>query len=351
MGLFPKHRDLTRAVEEIELRVDASALRQRVEDVLVRLDRFLAQRLAWRSRTSIQELIHGGWVSVDAASPERPGGSGEALVERRPGRRLRHGTRIVVAIPPAHRVPAPRLAGDVVVLYEDAEVVALEKPASLPVHPSGRHLGDSLIQRVHGRYAREIAAGELLPRLCHRLDRETSGIVLVGKRRATHAFVMRQFEARTVTKEYFAIVRGEPEEEAGRIELPLALSRVSEIALKMAVVADGAPARTDWQVVRRGADRALLRVRLHTGRQHQIRVHLAAIGHPVIGDKLYGPDEALFRRAIEGRLDERDRRSLELDRHALHHCRLGFTTPDGARRVEVESPLPPDLAAYLAERA
>ncbi len=348
MGLFPKDRDLTKVPERVELRVDASFFRERVAGFHIRLDQFLATHLSWRSRSSIQELVHEGYVWIDLASPEAPEGSGREVIELRPGRKLHHGSRVVVVIPLEQRLPA--MSADpaaLAILYEDEEVVAVDKPPMLAVHPSGRHLSDTLIQRVHAHYLPEVESGRLVPRLCHRLDRETSGIVLIGKNSATHHLVMRQFERRRVEKDYLAIVHGEFADERGMIDFPLAPARASTIALKMTAAAEGLVSRTDWHVVERYPDYTLLRCRLHTGRQHQIRVHLAAIGHPIVGDKLYGPDETLFQKAIDGALSSGDLRLLELPRHALHNHRLVFVTPAGNRRIEVVSELASDLRAFL----
>jgi len=327
--------------------VDASFLRLPVEDVHVRLDQFLALHLTWRSRSSIQTLIKGEYVLVEAPRP----GTAKAEVETRPGRKLIHGTRVVVVIPEELRTTvAPSASSELDVLYEDEEVLAVDKPAGLVVHPSGRYLGDTLIQRVHARYKDQIEAQKMAPRLCHRLDKETSGIVLIGKRSVSHANVTQQFEDRKVTKEYLAIVKYATDEDLGRIELGLAPSRTSRIGLKMAVASDGLPSHTDWEVVTRYHGYTLVKCRLHTGRQHQIRVHLAAIGHPVIGDKLYGPDDAYFERAIDGDLTADDYRALELPRQALHNHRLVFETPAGGKVVEVISPLAPDLREFLDEK-
>ncbi len=352
MSLFPKDRNLTRAPEEVELLVDGSFYRIKAEAVSIRLDHFLGDHLRWRSRTSIQTLIKDGYVLIDPVSPDHPDGIGVARVETRPGRKLRHGTRVIVVIPEEARLRLSDQGAETVdVLYEDDEVLAVDKPPHVAVHPSGRHFSGTLIQRVHARYSDAIEEGATAPRLCHRLDRETSGIVLIGKHPATHGEVMKQFEDRSVEKEYLAIVWGEVEGEAGSIDLPLGPARTSEIRLKMAIAADGLASRTDWRVVERFEGYTLVAATLFSGRQHQIRVHLAAIGHPVVGDKLYGPDDQCFLRANQGALTPADHERLELDRHALHNHRLAFTTPAGGRRVEVISPLSRDLEAFLQERA
>ncbi len=352
MGFLPKDRDLTEPVERVELTVDASDFRVKARDLVMRLDQFLAEHLRWRSRTSIQELIRGGHVHVDAATPEHPQGCGELECERRPGRKLRHGSRVVIVVPEEQRqtVHVGQM-GPLSILYEDEDVVALDKPPLVAVHPSGRHVTDTLIQRVHAHFKAEVEAGRMTPRLCHRLDRETSGIVLVAKRAATHPRLALQFEDREVAKTYLAIVWGRVEPQAFSITDPIGPSRASDVRLKMAVRADGLPSRTDVEVVERLGRYTLVSCRLLTGRQHQIRLHLSARGYPIVGDKLYGPDPGCFVRAAEERLTPDDLRRLELERHALHHHRLRFTTPVGGREVEVESPLAADLSDFLSARA
>jgi len=351
MGLFPTDRDLNRPPERVELDVTGSSLGLRPADVHIRLDAFLSKHLSWRSRSSIQRLIKDGWVLVDASTPDHPTGTGDLVEENRPGRRLLHGTRIVVVIPPENRLPVPEeTSGDVDVLFEDEDSLAVDKPPLLPVHPSGRHVNDTLIQRIHTRYQETHLEHGIAPRLCHRLDRETSGIVLVAKNPEAHRRLATQFENRKVEKEYLAIVEGTPTEEKGRIDLPIGPAHASEVRLKMTVSIDGQPCRTDWRLVRSYEDCSLLSCRIHTGRQHQIRVHLSAIGHPIVGDKLYGPDERFFCRQAEGTLTQDDLEELRLPRHALHSHRLVFTSSITDEPVEVVSPLAPDLRQHLSQR-
>jgi 23S rRNA pseudouridine1911/1915/1917 synthase len=347
VGLFQKDRDLAEPPEKVELEVRASDFQARAEDVAIRLDAFLLRHLTWRSRSSIQGLIQDGYVFVDAPVPDRPG-RGTPAVERRTSRKLRHGARVVVVIPEELRLPRGACDGsELTILYEDEEVLAIDKPPGMPVHPSGRHVADTLIQRVHARFRAGHDGLRLPIRLCHRLDLETSGIVLVAKGDRTHAELMRQFEDREVEKEYLAVVRGVPNADGGVVDLPIGPSRTSAVRLKMACIADGQPSSTTWRVLERRADCALLSCLPHTGRQHQIRLHLEAIGHPLVGDKLYGVDEELFLRTARDELTERDLVQLGLPRHALHNHRLAFRSPASGERVEVKSPLAADLRAYL----
>jgi 23S rRNA pseudouridine1911/1915/1917 synthase len=349
MSLFPKDRDLATSLETVELTVRASDYGLRLDDVDFRLDSFLAHHLHWRSRTSIQRLIRDGSVLVHVPTPDRAPGEqgGEPVRETRVSRRLRHGSRVVIVIPEELRVTVnPWATEDLSILYEDEACLAVDKPPGLAVHPAGRHLSDTLVQRVHARYRTE--PGERVPiKLCHRLDRETSGVVLLAKDSISHTALMKDFEHRRVGKEYLAVVRGVPDEEGGVIELPLAPARYGEIRIKMAVASDGMHARTDWKVLERHEDCALVRCTLHTGRQHQIRVHLDAVGYPLVGDKLYGVEESIFLRNAQGELEHEDFRRLGLPRHALHAHTLEFTTPATGERVRVEAPLPEDLRAYL----
>ena len=350
MGLLPKDRDLTVPLEDVELVVLASDFREKAEGFVMRLDQFLGEHLHWRSRNSIQKLVRDGYVYVDCATPDHPSGTGERTRERRPGRRVAHGSRIWVVIPEEHRIPVPTgPVSPLHILYEDDQVVVVDKPPLVAVHPSGRHLADTLIQRVHAHYSAEVEAGSMTPRLCHRLDRETSGLVLVAKHPHTHPVLMGQFENRQVEKSYLALTRGVPDPPRGIVDEPLGQARASEIRLKMAVRADGLPSSTGYEVLEDHGHLALVRCDLFTGRQHQIRVHLAWLGCPLVGDKLYGADEGLFTRAVDGELSAGDRRELGLERHALHNHRLVFTTPDGDRRISVESPLADDMASFLEQ--
>lgn len=351
MKVLPKDRDLNDSPEFVELQVRASDLQQKVEEVSVRLDQFLQRFLTWRSRTGIQDLIRDGHLYVDASTPDHPEGSGELVQELRPGRKLRHGSRVVIEIPEAHRIPEASFEDETLtILYEDERVVAVDKPPHMVVHPAGRHLSGTLIQRIHRMYPSPDGTREARPRLAHRLDRETSGIVLIGKDPIAHSDVMGQFEDRKVIKEYLAIVRGSPMANSGSARGDLGPARGAVIGLKMAVVEKGLPSRTDWRVIERFADCTLILCRLHTGRQHQIRVHMEDIGLPLVGDKLYGADSDVFERDMRDELTREDLEKLGLGRHALHNHRLVFTTPAGRKQVEVVSELAPDLQAYLDAR-
>ncbi len=347
MGLFPKDRNLAEPADRVELEVRASDYGRPVDEVHVRLDGFLRRHLHWRSRSSIQNLIRDGYVFVDVPVPDDESAR-EAVVERRSSRKLRHGSRVVVVIPEELRLPKGEADGsDLDILYEDEEVLAVEKPAGMPVHPSGRHVADTLIQQVHARYRSGNDGLKLPIRLCHRLDLETSGVLLVAKGDRCHAHLMRQFEDRKVEKEYLAIVCGSPEADGGVIDFPLGQSRTSDVHLKIAVAPDGQPCKTEWRVVERREHCTLVSCSPHTGRQHQLRVHLDAIGHPIVGDKLYGVDESYFLRHAKGELGPADFAALGMERHALHNHRLVFRSPETGERREVTSPLPADMRAYL----
>ena len=344
MGLFPKDRNLAASPDRVELPVRASDFRVRAEELNVRLDAFLLRFLTWRSRTSLQDLIKDGYVSVRPAHPER---EGSLAVERRVARRLRHGALVVVRIPEELRLPAVTAdPGELVVLFEDEDVLAVNKPPLLPVHPSGRHLSGTLIQMIHAVYGAE-NEGPVPIRLCHRLDRETSGVVLCGKNRAAHRKLMLQFERRQIEKEYLALVHGTPSKDEGMIDMPLGPALASQVHLRIAVTTDGADSRTRWRLRESRGAFSLLSCYPETGRQHQIRVHLAAIGHPIVGDKLYGEDEETFLRDVAGTLDEADRERLVLPRHALHNHRIRFRSPRKGEMVEVESPLAADLEQFF----
>lgn len=347
MGVFPRDRNLARSLSEVELEVRAGDFHLPSEELSIRLDAFLKLRLAWRSRSSIQKLIADGFVLVAPAGPDFRPSVQEPALERRAARLLRNGAKVVVVIPPELRLP-DKIAdpANLVVLYEDEDVLAVDKPAGQAVHPSGKHMTGTLIQEVHARYSE----GAELPvpvRLCHRIDKETSGIVLLAKGARAHRQIRKQFERHTIEKEYLAIVRGSPREDSGCIDLPLGPALASEIRMKIAVRSDGAEAQTEWRVLERRARVSLLACRPRTGRQHQIRVHLAALGHPLVGDKLYGGDDELFLKSARRELEAEDLAALELERQALHNHRLAWNAPSGGDRREVVSELAADLRAFL----
>jgi 23S rRNA pseudouridine1911/1915/1917 synthase len=282
-----------------------------------RLDRFVAARCPGLSRTHAQELIGTGLVTVNS----RPA---------KASLKLSAGDCVRVTVPPE---PAPRLQPEDIplnVVYEDGDVLVIDKPAGLTVHPAPGHPGHTLANAILSRLPGLAEdAGSLRPGLVHRLDRDTSGLLVVAKNRPAQANLSDQFKARTVSKTYLVLVRGRLSPESGIIEANI--GRDPRNRQRMAVVAGGREARTGYRVVRHIRDYSLLEIKPETGRTHQIRVHLAAIGHPVAGDATYGV------------------KSPYLERQFLHASKLGFRLPSTGRYVEFESPLPADLELALKE--
>ena len=212
------------------------------------------------------------------------------------------------------------------------------------MHPSGRYFRNTLLSILLER------RGETLDRpgirIVHRLDRETSGVLLLGKSRAAAAALAAQFEGHTVRKEYLALVHGVPAADAFRVEAELGRDPGSRVRKAVGVVppGQGRPARTGFEVLARGPLHALLLARPETGRLHQIRVHARHAGHPVVGDKLYGLDEGYFLKLASGQeYSEEDRERLQHTRQGLHAWRITFVHPGNGRATTVEAPLPEDL--------
>ncbi|MCB9898221.1 MAG: RluA family pseudouridine synthase [Planctomycetes bacterium] len=308
-----------------------------------RLDQFLAGRLVWRSRSSARKLLDEGLVELDDRSA-------------RPSRKVRAGERVVVHLPRPMRDRSllgklgqgePETDPELPRLFEDEHLIAIDKPADLPVHPSGRLLHFTVITALHRQYRDfDDPERDVIPKLCHRLDLETSGVLLVAKTHQALVHVQSQFERRTVEKEYLALVHGRVEPDEGLIDLPIGPAHDPTVRHRRAIRHDvGLPSRTRYRVARRWAEHTLLHIHLLTGRHHQIRVHVSSMGHPVVGDKIYGRDEGIFERYGEGTITADDRRVLEVPRQALHSHALAFDHPV-AGRMRVVSPWPPDLAAY-----
>jgi 23S rRNA pseudouridine1911/1915/1917 synthase len=290
-----------------------------------RLDRAVAL-LADVSRAVSAALIAGGAVRVD----------GEAV---RAGKsRVAAGSHVTIdtaAIPVASPPRAdPSVAFGVV--HADPEFVVVDKPAGLVVHPGAGNPGGTLVNGLLARFPDIAALGsgdtEGRPGIVHRLDAGSSGLLVVARTEAARASLLAQFAAHTATRRYVALVWGHPEAVHGIVDAPI--GRDPGDPTRMAVVAGGRPARTEYEVVERlhnGVDTALLTCQLETGRTHQIRVHLAAVGHPLVGDSTYG-----------------ERRStLGLDRPFLHAAELSFDDPTTGARVSFTSELPADLTALL----
>jgi 23S rRNA pseudouridine1911/1915/1917 synthase len=292
-----------------------------------RLDHFLKRRIGRMSRTKIQTII-GEQISFPDGRPARPSSpvrAGEIIVLRRPA--------------PVE----PEVPRRFDILYEDDSVLVIDKPAGLPMHTTAKFWRNTLVALL-----RELYPDEQME-IAHRIDRETSGVLLIARNRTAASFLTRAFARRAVDKTYLALVKGQPPD-AGRIDLPLRLLDTRTRIMMGAAAAGepGLPAVTSFSVLRRLRAHALCEAKPMTGRQHQIRVHFASLGHPIVGDKLYGASEALFMRACEeGVTDELLACFDGLPRHALHAHRLSFPHPVTKQTVTVESALPADITAYI----
>lgn len=280
-----------------------------------RLDKYVCAGVPELSRTRVQKLIAAGNITVNG-QPAKP------------GLRLNPGDRIDIDIPPAPPRELKPEAIPLKIIYEDDDLLVVDKPAGLTVHPAPGHPTHTLVNAILAHFPHLADVGDSLrPGVVHRLDKDTSGVMLVAKNSAAQADLARQFKSHSVTKAYLALVKGVLEPENGIIEADI--GRDPHNRKKMAVVAAGREARTEYRVVRYIGGYTLLEIMPETGRTHQIRVHLAAIGFPVVGDKVYGV------------------KSPHLSRQFLHASRLGFKLPSSGDYVEFESELPPDLEKAL----
>lgn len=328
-------RDLSRPLEQLKFLIDARFDGQR-------LDVALATVLPWRSRQSIHRLIDGGYVTLVGRTASA-------------SRRVRTGETVLIDIPPEAKPlpkPVPEGGMPLAIVYQDEWMLGIDKPAGLAVHPAGRRLDGTLITELHRRYRRpDDPAHDVVPRLLHRIDVETSGIVAVGLCEQFHHLVARQFEDREVQKTYLAVVHGRPSPSEGLIEFSLGPDRKSPVRLKLEARSDGTglSATTQYRVVRSNERYSLVELLPKTGRTHQLRVHMSAIGCPLVGDKIYGGDERIFLEQLRGELSDESRAKLVLDRQALHAHKLRFHHPMLSRELELEAPLPADMRSLIED--
>lgn len=320
---------------------DASEFVVTAEDAGQRLDRFLAAQLPELSRNRIQSLMDDGHVLVAGAT-------------KKPSHRVAEGETVTVGVPPPSSGGVEPEAIPLDVLYEDADLAVINKPAGMIVHPgAGAETGTLVAALLHHFRAPQNASdavtarhaltglssvgGPLRPGIVHRLDKDTSGAIVVARTDAAHAKLAAAFSNRLVDKTYIALLHGKPHGESGRIELPIArdLHRRARMTTRRR---EGREARTDWRALAHIGNFTLVEANLHTGRTHQIRVHFSALGHPVVGDTLYGAP----RQPKAGAKD-----LAPLARNFLHAARLRFRHPRSMKEIEVRAPLPSELREYL----
>jgi 23S rRNA pseudouridine1911/1915/1917 synthase len=281
-----------------------------------RLDHYLQEHLAEHSRSRIQAWIRDGDVLVNG-------------LRTKPSLVLRGDERLDVspaAAPPLQAEPEDL---PVEILYQDASVIAINKPAGLVVHAgAGAHSGTLVNRLVHHFKSLSSVGGDLRPGIVHRLDRGTSGVLLVARNDAAHRALAAQFSGRTVEKTYLALVEGRVASESGQITTPISRDPVRRTRMT-ARLGQGRSAFTEFRVRQRFQGFTYLEIRIGTGRTHQIRAHLSSVRHPVAGDRLYG--------------------AKSRERIFLHAWRIGFDSPASSVRVTVEAPLPDQLERWLGE--
>jgi 23S rRNA pseudouridine1911/1915/1917 synthase len=294
-----------------------------------RLDRYLQEKIRRLSRERVQHLIAH---RLEAAA----------------GRRLKPSTRVVAGLSFAllkDAEPEPDAPLDFGVVHDDGVLVVVDKPAGLPVHPTARYAAHTFTAAAKDRFpGRKIDPA-------HRIDRETSGLLACGGAPEWTKRLKRDFANGRVAKTYLALAAGDPASDRFAVDAPLALTGASAVRVRMHVAADGLPSTTEFEVLGRrtgpdGRNVALLACRPRTGRQHQIRAHLHHAGLPMVGDKIYGPDETIFDRFTRKEMTDDDRARLRLPRHALHAFRLELLHPRSREPVVLEAPLPEDLRAF-----
>ena len=294
-----------------------------------RLDRALTTLFPDRSRSNLARLVELGHVAIDAR------------VAAKPSERVSAGQTIELTIPPPLPAGVESQNLPLTILHEDADVVVIDKPAGLVVHPAAGHADETLVNALlfHVRDLSGVG-GEIRPGIVHRLDKDTSGVMIIAKHDAAHRALTEAWGTSAVRKEYLALVYGTPAGAKGTIDAPV--GRDPRDRKRMAVVPNGRKAITDYEVLERHPHVSLLRCLLRTGRTHQIRVHLKHIGHPIVGDPVYsGPQ-------WRGIGDKQIQKALSsLDRQALHAAKLTFPHPRTGASMTFEAALPDDMRLVL----
>jgi 23S rRNA pseudouridine1911/1915/1917 synthase len=288
----------------------------------VRLDRLVAEKVEGISRSRVAALIKEGAIRVD----------GRVV---KPSQVLAGGEEVVVTVPEARPVEAVAQDLPLSFLHVDDDLAVLDKASGMVVHPGAGHEDGTLVNALlHYFGPLSTIGGEQRPGIVHRLDKETSGCLVVARNDVTHAALSAQFAGRETEKIYYAVVQGVPQARAGRIENHLARNPGNRVQMAVVAAAKGRHAVTDYEVVHAGAHWSLVRCHLHTGRTHQIRVHLKSLGHPLLGDEVYA-------RPV--------RQLVRVPRLMLHAWRLGFTHPRSGRRMVWEAPLTAEFAPFLPD--
>jgi 23S rRNA pseudouridine1911/1915/1917 synthase len=312
-----------------------------------RLDQFLTSRLEGVSRSRVQLLLEQGDVLVDAARPKA-------------SYKLRGGESITITGDP-HPAPLKAVAENIplTVVYEDKDLAVINKPAGMMVHAGSgatddaRSRGTLVNALLHRFQVLSGTGGELRPGIVHRLDKETSGLIIVAKNDRTHASLARMFSGREIRKTYVALVHGALERQKGTITAAVGRDPLRRTRMTTRVQENARTAVSHYEVVRRLETRfgkfSLVRVRIETGRTHQIRVHMASIGHPVVGDTLYGAAGQLTAQPAAGRTRFKggEEEKLRLGRNFLHAAELAFTHPGTGKSLALTAPMPQELEAFL----
>lgn len=296
-----------------------------------RLDHFISATVPELSRAAVQRLIEAGDVSVNGAAAK-------------PSLKLKGGERVTVAVPPPEASEALPEEIPLDILYEDPDVIVVNKPAGMVVHPGAGNPAGTLVNALLA-HCRDLSGigGKIRPGIVHRIDKDTSGVIIAAKNDHAHLSLARQFSEHTIKRIYLAIVYGSPKTDSGRIESTIGRHPVDRTRMS-STAKHGKHAATHWKVIARYEGVTLIRLRLETGRTHQIRVHLSEAGHPLVGDQLYGS---------QGRLktvrDTQARALLKtVDRQALHAKTLGFIHPTTGQYLEFDTELPDDMTRIIA---